>query len=342
MEKRNFYLLLVITILFSCLALHAQTTGHYLPGVMNIRDNIQPPPGMYLGLYDPYYFSKSITNEYGDEAGNFQESRTLDFRGFPITFSTNVDLSVDFNSVGSSPTFIWVTDEKILGANFGLYIAPYVGYESMKLNAKVTATIDTAGIILPNGSSTSEYSNSQSVFGIGDTYVQPIWMAWHGTLYDISLGYGVYIPTGSYNSDSLVNMGYGFWSHELIFDIAFYLAADQATAFVLNTTFETNSHKENVFYIPGDNLILEYGISQYFSNQLEIGICGSSLWQVSNDVGLNEMSNFSKTSVSSIGGEIYYWAIYNKFSVSYKYNYQYSAKSRFKGQLMDLNFLYVF
>jgi len=50
-------------------AASASETGHFSPGLPNIRDFSIPPPGVYGIMYNYFYVSDRINDSDGDEIG---------------------------------------------------------------------------------------------------------------------------------------------------------------------------------------------------------------------------------------------------------------------------------
>lgn len=92
--------------------LHAQFTGHYVPGVEGIKCASLPPPGFYLRDYNAFYTSDRLNGPNGDELG-------LDFDAFVYA---NVMRG------------IWVTDWKVLGGNFIMDVLVPLQYTEIKVN----------------------------------------------------------------------------------------------------------------------------------------------------------------------------------------------------------------
>jgi hypothetical protein len=119
---------------------------------------------------------------------------------------------VDLYALG--PGVIWVSDWKILGAQYGVLLAPSFA------NASLEATLSTA---TGRGGSVDTASCN-----VGDLLVQPVWLGWTLTHWDFAFAYGFYAPTGKYNTETVTlpggrtvkveapdNIGYGFWTHQL-------------------------------------------------------------------------------------------------------------------------------
>lgn len=162
---------LVLGLLTATTPLYAIDVGHYVPGVANIRDFAMPPPGFYYEQFHVYYRSDDFKNRHGDSVD------TVTIGGATITLDVDVDV---FAIV---PTFIWVSNFKILGANYAAYIAP----------ALQSTSVDTALSLRDRG---REVDDGQ--FGFGDLFVMPVWLGWHWPRFDLSAGYGFYTPTGRY------------------------------------------------------------------------------------------------------------------------------------------------
>ena len=100
-----------------------------------------------------------------------------------------VDLNVDVKLYALSPLLIWVSDRKVLGANYGAYIGPAFS------NANIGASLSVAqgqGI-----------NPETSQFAAGDLFVQPLWLGWNRKHFDVALGYGFYAPVGKFDTQTL-------------------------------------------------------------------------------------------------------------------------------------------
>ena len=87
------------------------------------------------------------------------------------------------------------------------------------------------------------------------------------------------------------NIGYGFWTHQWQAAAAWYPFENKGTAVTGVATYEYHAEKEDFDLQPGENVTLNWGVSQYIpltSDQhllLEIGPAGWNGWQVSADSG---------------------------------------------------------
>jgi hypothetical protein len=86
---------------------------------------------------------------------------------------------------------------------------------------------------------------------VGDLFVQPLWLGWTLTHWDVAFGYGFYAPTGKYDTTTRPlpggatvttaaadNIGLGFWTHQLQGAVTWYPWAHKATAVITVLTYE--------------------------------------------------------------------------------------------------------
>ena len=335
----------VSSVLFAVMVLFASSNsayadGHYTPGVINLRDLIMPPKGFYYKQYNPYYFSTEYYNKGGHKLTTLKFNESIRIFSFPIDVSVTADIDLKVQVGDIVSPFICSTGKKVLGANYGFYIAPSYGYSKAKLDVKVKkVAID--GITI-KGLTGRHFKYQENRSGMGDLLVIPIWLDWSGDHYDIFTTYGFYAPVGKYDTNHFTNIGKGFWSHELLLGGAYYLDKKKATALVLMVNYEFNGRKKGMDLRPGQNLTFEYGISQYLSERLEVGISGYSAMQVTNDSGSDARNKSTKDYVHGVGVQLGYWIVKDKFNVSLRYTHEYLAKDRFKGGMGSLSLAYVF
>jgi hypothetical protein len=312
--------------------------GHFAPGVANIRDYTVPDPGFYGVVYNYYYTSDRLN----DNNGNKVNSVTV---GPAPATKLGVDVSVDVYAV--SPTFIWVSDWKVLGAKYSAYIAP--SFSSSSIGASL-ATATGRGI-----------NSDTSTFGVGDLFVMPLWLGWSLTNWDFALGYGFYAPVGRYNTETVTlpvvgpfktesadNIGLGFWEQQLQGAVSWYPWADRMTAVSAVLTYGIPQKKEGFDFTAGQNLTLNWGISKYLplnkaqTLQLEVGPAGYDSWQITDDTGSAAKNPGVHDQVHSVGGQLGLTYAPWLLSVNFHAFYEFASEDRFQGQSFGLNITKMF
>jgi hypothetical protein len=316
----------------------AGTLAHYAPSVYNIRDFLIPDPGFYMVFYAPYYH----TDKYKDDHGNPITSITGPNRtGQIVTLAYTTDIDVET----ISPEFIWVPHWTLPGGGkIGAYVAPSFG------NSSVSASLETA--------TGRDVSSSHSQFATGDLFVQPVWLGWATTHWDLSAAYGAYAPTGKYNTEVTTlrlsglrfrgiapdNVGLGFWEHQFQGAIAWYPWEDKRSALSIATTYELSEHQQGTGLTPGSELTLNWGWSQYVplrrdkSLLLEIGPAGYCQWQTSYDYGPGvDPTNNPLSSVIAAGFQTGLTYVPWKAFINFRFSSEFDAIARFQGNMSSIS-----
>ena len=109
-------------------------------------------------------------------------------------------------------------------------------------------------------------------------------------------------------------------------------------------TYEIHGEKDDFDLTPGDNLTLNWGVSQYlpFPNNenllIEVGPAGYSSWQVSNDSGADATDPRVKDEVHAAGLQIGLTHVPWNATFNFRYLYEFDSKDRFQGESFGLNF----
>jgi hypothetical protein len=323
------------TLISGASVVQAAEIGHYAPGVVNIRDFAVPEPGLYGVLYTYAYTTDRLNDADGNEVG----SVTIRPGQGP---GVGLDVNVDVDAWVLSPTLIWISQWTLLGAKYGAYISLPFGNTS--LGASLSAATG------------SGRRADESQFGASDLFIQPLWLGWTKERWDFAFGYGLYAPTGAYDTETLNlpiagpvtveaadNIGYGFWSHQFQGAATWYPWADRRMAVVAALTYEINEEKDDFDLTPGEALSLNWGVSQYLplredqSLLLELGLTGYSSWQVSNDSGADVTSAPLKDEVHAVGAQVGLTHVPLNGTLNFHYFYEFDAKDRFQGQSIGLN-----
>jgi hypothetical protein len=308
--------------------------GHYMPGVFGIRDYVVPDPGFYGTLYNFYY----TTNRMNDNNGNKVESVQI---GPRKNVTVNVEVNVDLYAV--APAFVWVSEWKIFGAKYAAFVAPTFASASL---SGALSTERGRGL-----------SSENSTFNVGDMQVQPLWLGWTMTNWDVALGYSFYAPVGKYTTvtetlphagqvtyPSPDNVGYGYWTHQFQGGLTWYPWPDKRMAVATALTYEINQNKQGFDLTPGQNLTFNYGVSQYIPLTddhkliLDIGPAGYSSWQITDDTGSDATNPSDHMQVHGVGGQLGLAYVPWHAAMNFHYFYEYAADNRFQGQSIGLNF----
>lgn len=311
--------------------------GHFNPGVVNVRDYVMPAPGLYGALYNYVYTSGELTDRHGDA----RTSVTLPRNRPRGRSGLRLQLDVDVDLYAMAPTLMWVSQWSLLGVRYGAYVVPTFANTSL---GAALATETGRGI-----------NPSTSSVGVGDMYVQPLWLGWARDHVDVAAGMGFYAPTGRYEVETMQlplgpttveaadNIGFGFWTLQTQAAGAWYPWAHKGTAVVVALTHEVHGEKRDFDLTPGQDLTFNWGVSQYVplaagdTLLLEVGVAGYDSWQVSHDSGEDAAQPNVLGQVHAAGGQLGITHVPWGVLLNFHAFQEFAAEDRFRGTVFGLN-----
>jgi len=330
---------LVALAIAAAVAAQASETGHFSPGLPNIRDFFVPEPGFYGIIYNYAYTSDQLNDRNGDEVS----AVTITIPPNTVTLSVAVDLDVYV----LSPGVMWCSNWKVLGAKYGAYAM--FPFANTSIGASLTTQTGTGR------------SGEASQFNVADWFVQPVWLGWTKAHWDVALGYGFYAPVGRYNTETVTlpvigeitaeaadNIGLGFWTHQFQGAGSWYPWEDKRMAVAGALTWEIHGKKKDFDLTPGQNLSLNWGVSEYLplkkdgSVLLDIGPAGYNSWQITDDSGDAARNATVHDGVHGVGAQIGSVYVPWQVALNFRYLYEYAATDRFMGQSFGLNLAIAF
>lgn len=272
---------------------------HYPLGSEGLKGATLPPPGLYLRNYVNYYRATVLRDSGGDNSGT----------------GANIDV---FAFV---PRLIWMTDQKILGADYGMDVALPLIYKDVELNA-----IPAPGF-------------KGNDFCMGDILVEPIDLAWHGDRYDIGAAFGVWMPTGKYDDSPLgprlASPGLNYWTTMFTFGGTYYFDAEKTWHASGLNRYEINTTDHDIDVGEGQHWTLEWGFGKTFNKVLDIGIVGYQQWQMTDGfgsgVGPGIPDRDTHDRAAAVGPEVSLMIPQIMTIISTRVNFEYSCVDRPEG-----------
>jgi hypothetical protein len=262
--------------------------GHYPAGAEGLKGASLPPPGVYFRDYNFFYFSD-------------------DFKDGPPDF--------DIFAYINAPRLIWMTEFKILGANYGMDVIVPFGYMDWRF-----------------------MGSEDTHFGLGDIQVEPLLLAWHFQRFDLAFGYAFWAPTGDFDTTAFPPrpdlIAKGFWSHMLTFGGTWYPDGQKTWSVSLLNRYEFCHEQETTHIKPGQVYTLEWGVGKSLSKTVEAGVIGYYQQQTTHDSGATATTKLDRK--VALGPEITMACPYTGILTSLRYAYEFAAEERPEGQLVTL------
>jgi hypothetical protein len=158
-----------------------------------------------------------------------------------------------------TPRFTWMSDWKILAANYGVSVRVPFAYQQITYSVPSVPPPSGGAFPVYPGSPTKSITDSK--FGLSDIEVQPLLLAWHFVHFDFSTGYSFWCPTGDYNKYNGVafSLGQGYWTHSFMLGITWYPDANKTWAISILNHYDINSEQYNSQYSGAGGTIVSQG-----------------------------------------------------------------------------------
>lgn len=298
----------------------ALAQGHYAGSSFNPNDYFAPPPGVII----PVYYSFANMN-YHNSQGKKSDVLINPTPGNP----TELSLSQNVKTSSFIAMLLYGAKSKILGASWGMMVIPTVNNPSANIALDYFTSQGGSG-------STAFKTNS---WGLGDIYVQPVWLTWAKTKWTYGFAYGAWLPLGKYKTGDAKNVGLGYWSHNLRASTRF--KPHPQWSLVGATTFEFNSIQKGVDFKEAPHFTFDYGAAYTMLKGHEVGLFGFYTTQMGSDQGTE--GSFLSDRVFGIGGYGSYWIKPGKFGVLGRFTQHFGTRNRFAGTAVQigLNILFL-
>jgi hypothetical protein len=240
------YAVILAGLALAAAPVQAQLSGHNLKGDFGLRSGTQPDPGFYVSPMFLSFDADTLRNRDGDSIGIDPERRAgLDARAYALVLS-------------------YVTDFTLLGAHVGFMAAPSFTNNNLEI-----PVLDF---------------ESRTDTGFADLYVQPFVLGWHAPRADVTVGLGVFAPTGRYEPGASDNVGLGMWSYEVFAGTTLYLDEEKSWSLATTAFYETHGKKKDTDVRVGDILTLEGGLGKSFlDGALSVGVAYYAQWKLADD-----------------------------------------------------------
>ena len=291
-------MLLCLAISFSAPTPARAQHGDWPLGTDGLLSGQQTPEGiLYQNLWSWYDASNSGFLQTGNlKCGPLRGRLCLSAN---LSASGSLNMFVDQNIISVTTPF------KILSANYGFLIDVPFAIVDASGAATVQPVLNTPRESLAlNTFGTSGGSTKGS---ITDIYFQPIDLGWHFKQFDAIATGGFLAPTGPYNQNARLNIGFGHWSGELGLGGIAYADPERTWALSIFTHVILYASQMGRNYTLGDQVPFEWAASKSFElhndifKELTLGPAGYAQWQISNNqINLNPTTGIGQAALSTL------------------------------------------
>lgn len=361
MNSTNFHLrsaaLTALVSLFIASSLFAEEggTGHRLPGSgVSLTGILPTEPGLTVVGSNWLYWGdasgssnlgslipdETITNgvsEFvgaafgGDELPPFAELLIESISQDIIGRLNKTTLSIDVDNVQniSTLTLLYATPWKLFAGRYLFGVALPFAYVDTTVKIKVKGPERKASRTL-----------SDNNWGFSDMVILPAIFSWHSGYFHWNTGLAIYAPTGEYSPSDLAPLGKGYWSFEPYAGVTFlHEKYGQEVSVGASWCFNTTNHETD--YRSGDQINLEWLVSQHLPGGFSVGVTGYYYQQITGDSGSGaENGAFRRQSVA-IGPTVgFTWK--DNLAINAQWFNEVATTNTFKGNVVSVNASWTF
>jgi len=240
----------------------------WLPGLFGSLAAVPQKPGWQVTAIN-YFDSVSAS-------GNVAAAREITIGKLNPTINVNANVNVKATLDLTLITGSYVFEKPVFGGQLNVGMFGLVGPNSTQLNGALTLT---AGPL----TATRQGTISQTTTGAGDLYPLVI-MRWNNGVHNWMLYGAGDIPVGDYNSANLANIGIGHGAADGGGGYT-YFDPKLGHEFSAVTGFTYNLINPSTNYQNGIDWHLDWGASQFLTQQFFVGAVGYFYEQISPDRG---------------------------------------------------------
>lgn len=179
--------------------------------------------------------------------------------------------------------FVWVTDQTFLGANYGMEVIVPLQDTSLKFKGIGVKSSDS---------------------GIGDVFVGPVVLGWHGQQWDAVFAAGHWFDIASFDATEPASIGKGYGTTMLTLGGTWHFDPQKSWSFSALSRYEIKTKQDDTKITPGDSWLVEWSLSHHLANGLDVGLAGYDAWQLERD----KNGSADKAEKHALGAEVgYFW-----------------------------------
>jgi len=227
--------------------------------------------------------------------------------------NTVPQLDLDLNVFAEVLRFVYTSKARMLGANWGMQLFVPIMRTSMM---------------------------GASRGGLGDLIFDPFILSWHRPCFHAAAGLDIYLPTGAYDKDEMINIGNNFVTFEPVF--AFSYVPQNGWSWSMKFMYDINGENDDFQLSPGDEFHFDYGLGYNVHPKVKLGVAGYYYQQVSDDEVAGIPKPNEKSRVFAIGPGLKFYFPENRLFLEFRPQFELAARNRPQGTAMWIKLTYSF
>jgi hypothetical protein len=264
----------------------------WLPGFFGSLAAVPPQPGWALATFN-YYTSVSA-------GADISRAREIEIGRFPATLSGTVNLNLhsDADLQALVPSYTFATP--LFGGRASVGLMGLYGH----LGTDISGTLN--GTVTGPGGTSIPFMRTDSigdgVTGFGDLYPQ-FALRWNAGVNNTMIYMTGDVPVGAYNAARLSNIGIGHGAFDAGGGYTYF---DPQTGHEFSGVlgFTANFINPATQYQNGVDMHFDWGISQFLTKQVQVGLVGYAYKEIGCDSGAGDLVGCFQSQVFSVGPQL--------------------------------------
>ncbi len=269
----------------------------YRPGLMDLFVGFVPPPGS-LTIKDQFLYQ--------------------DARAHVVLEGPRIQSHAHTVAYTDALFAAYATKILLLGAYWTLGILPQVRLADQSILA--------GPIGRPDSKQTS------TVAGLGDLILLPYLLGWNFGQFHVSTDCMLYMPTGSYDRQRIIDIGDNRWAFEPDVGVTWMQERSRIEASVF-IGYTINTKNTASHYLSGDEFHADFALAEHLPHGLILGMAGYAFQQTTGDSGSGAIFGPFKGRVIALGPLIgsTFPIMRHLVTFTFKYEVEFEAQNRLTG-----------
>ena len=218
--------------------------------------------------------------------------------------STDAGGDVEFPDDGRITLGLDVTSDLLLFVPTYVFTKPVWGGQATLSMAGVYGRADVSvdATLTGPGGDVLTGSESDSLTAFGDLFPS-FSVKWNKGVHNSMVYAMAGVPVGSYEVERLVNLGTNHWSADIGGGYT-YMNPDTGREFSATAGITYNFENPDTNYQNGLDAHLDWGLSQFVSEQTHVGLVGYFFYQITGDSGSGAVLGDFKSRVNGVGPQV--------------------------------------
>jgi hypothetical protein len=180
----------------------------------------------------------------------------------------------------------------------------------------------------------------ESKTGLGNIIIDPFIVSWHRPCFHAAMGLDIYLPTGAYDKNDMVNIGNNMVTFEPIF--AFTYLPPNGWSWSMKFHYDISGENSDIKLKPGQEFHFDYGLGYKVHPKVKLGVAGYFYQQLTDDEADGVEVVDDRGRVFSIGPGVKFSCPDKRMALEFRLQQEMAVRNRPSGTAIWAKLVYSF